>query len=234
VIQDEAKKAGCEIVGDEFILNDNSGIGDLASKIEKANPDLIVNTVKGDTNVLLYRDVYRRGISKKAPILSFAVSEAELANLTPEESEGHYAANTYFQSINSSCNRKLIKLAEKLLGAERPVSDQLQTTYVLVHMWAQAAQAAGTEDCKAVRAALEGLEFDAPQGAVKFEASNQHLVQSTRVCRITGDFEFVAEWVSLNAIRPEPYPATRPRAEWEQFVNGFFIEWGRRWTKRSS
>jgi len=57
-------------------------------------------------------------------------------------------------------------------------------------------------------------------------------VQSTRVCRITGDFEFVDEWVSLNAIRPEPYPATRSRAEWDQFINGFFIEWGRRWTKR--
>jgi urea transport system substrate-binding protein len=233
VIQDEAKKAGCEVVGDEFILNDNSGIGDLTSKIEKADPkpDLIVNTIKGDTNVLLFRDVYRR-LAKKTPILSFAVSESELAILTPEEREGHYAANTYFQSINSSCNRKLLKLAEKHFGEERPVTDQLQTSYVLVHMWALAAQTAGTVERKAVRAALNGIEYDAPEGLVKFDSTTQHLVQSTRLCRIGADGQFVEEFVSLNPIRPEPFPATRSRAQWEQFVDGLFIGWGRRWTKR--
>src|SRR5262249_17313553 len=150
VIQDESDNLGCKVVGDEFVLNDNTGIGDLTSKIEKAEPDLIVNTIKGDTNVLLFRAVRRSAISKKAPILSFAVSESEMASLTPEEMEGHYAANSYFHNIESSCNLKFRKIAEKRIPADHLISDQMQTCYVLVHMWALAATAAGTEDRKAV------------------------------------------------------------------------------------
>jgi urea transport system substrate-binding protein len=232
VIRDEAKNARCQIVGEEFLLNDNTGIGNLTDRIQEADPDLIVSTVKGDTNVtLLFRALGRSGIGKKAAILSFTVSEADLATLTPHELKGHYAANTYAHTIDSGANRQFLKRAEKHGAAPNLISDQMQSSYVLVHLWARAAEAAKSVDRQAVRNALHGLEFDAPQGRVAFDAKTQHLVQTNRLARITADGCFDDIYVSLHPIRPEPFPASRSRPEWERFVHAFYKEWGRRWTK---
>lgn len=229
VIRDDLANLGATIVGEELFSVENTGIGDFLARVEAAKPDLFVNTIKGDTNVLLFRGLNAFSATNKIPVLSFAVSEDELSSLTSEQLEGHYASNTYFHSIDSSRNREFLKRVAQRFGPDYIVSDQMQTTYALVHLWALAASKAETDETKAVREALRGLDYDAPQGRVTVDPATQQLVQTIRVGSMGKSGKFEDVYVSPQRIRPDPFPNTRTRSEWDSFTNGLFERWGQRW-----
>ena len=62
VIRDEAKELRLDIAGEQFLLEDQPEIADLVRRIAQAKPDLIINTIKGDTNVAFFRALRRAGI----------------------------------------------------------------------------------------------------------------------------------------------------------------------------
>jgi urea transport system substrate-binding protein len=230
VIRDHAAAIGAEIVGEDLFSKENTGIGDFLTRVNDTKPDLVVSTIAGDTNAILYRALHlinRGGVN--IPILSFCATEAELATLTPGELEGHLTAQTYFHTIESPVNREFVRRACERFGADYVVSDQMETTYALVQMWAQAVRAAGSEKCQPLRQALKGLDYDAPQGRVTVDPATQHLVQSIRLGRVCKDGRFEEVYASPKRIAPEPFPKTRTREQWEAFTASLFEQWGHRW-----
>ena len=53
-------------------------------------------------------------------------------------------------------NLEFLQRVQKRFGSEKIVSDSMQTSYSLVHLWAQAANSAGSEEARAVRQAIKG------------------------------------------------------------------------------
>ena len=47
-----------------------------------------------------------------------------------------------------------------------------------------------------------------------------------------GQFDIV--WSSDKAVRPIPYPTTRTRAEWNEFLDALFQRWGGNWANPAS
>jgi urea transport system substrate-binding protein len=47
--------------------------------------------------------------------------------------------------------------------------------------------------------------------------------------RITPQGQFDIVWSSETPIRPEPFPATRTRVDWADFLAGLYHGWGNRW-----
>jgi urea transport system substrate-binding protein len=54
IIRAEAKARGCEVVGERYLPLGCTEVGDIVKEIVKRQPDLIVNTVNGDSNVALF------------------------------------------------------------------------------------------------------------------------------------------------------------------------------------
>src|SRR5207253_1299532 len=107
VVRDEAKALGSQIVGEELLIVDNTEVAHLIRQIENAKPDLIINTIKGDTNVAFFRGLRRAGITPaRIATLSFTISEEELSSLPPEDVLGHHAAGNYFHSIELPRNQE--------------------------------------------------------------------------------------------------------------------------------
>ena len=157
VIRDEAKSLHSQIVGEDLLGVDSADVAQLIRRIEKTKPDLIVNTIKGDTNVAFFRALRRAGMTPETvPTLSFTVSEEELSGVPLDEIRGHYAAGNYFHSIELHRNEEFLQRVQKRFDSQRIVSDPMQTSYVLVHMWAEAVKAAGSEEVGKVRQALKG------------------------------------------------------------------------------
>jgi urea transport system substrate-binding protein len=230
VIRDEAQLLGTEVVADEFLLPGGTDVGEVVNRIKTADPDLIVNTIAGDTNVAFFRALRRAGLRPdRAPTLSFNVSEEELSGLTPGEVVGQYAAGNYFQSLGLPENRAFLRRVRARWGPERVVSDPMQTAYVLVHLWAQAVRAAGSDDVRAVRAAIKGQHFDAPQGPVTIDPATLHTVEVSRVGRIDAEGHFQEVFLSPQPVVPEPFPASRSRQAWEAFLEDLHRRWGGRW-----
>jgi urea transport system substrate-binding protein len=230
VISDEAESLGSQIVGEEFLPPGSTELAGVAERIAGARPDLVINTIYGDTNVAFFRALRRAGVAPPgAPTLSFTVSEEELSGLAPGEVIGHYASANYFQGIDLPQNQRFLRLVRSRYGPEKIVTDPMQTAYALVHLWAQALQAAGTDDVRAVRQAMKGQKYDSPQGPVTIDPETLHTVQVVRVGRINDRGRFEEAFVSPQPIPPTPFPDSRDRRTWQGLLDDLYRRWGGRW-----
>jgi urea transport system substrate-binding protein len=112
-------------------------------------------------------------------------------------------------------------------------SDPTEAAYVGVHLWAQAAEQAGSADPSAVRSAIGGREFAGPGGVVKVDPENHHLWKVARIARLDEGGRFGVVNSSGSPIPPEPFPRSRSREEWEALVRSLRDGWGGQWSAPS-
>ncbi len=231
IVKDEAQTQGCEVVGEEYLLLGTTDVAGVVEKIREAKPDLIVNTINGDTNVAFFRALRRAGVtSQAAPTLSSSISEAELGALEPGEVAGDYVAASYFASLDTPQNKRFLARFGRRFGEGRAVSAAMAAAYTDVLLWAQAVRAAGSADPPAVRSAVTGMSYDAPRGPIRVDPATLHTAQTARVGKVDGSGRLVQVYLSPEPVVPEPFPPGRTLAEWEAFLDGLYKRWGGRWS----
>jgi urea transport system substrate-binding protein len=237
ILRDYVKdRPDVQILDEKYIPYGGTELRETIQAIGQKKPDLIVNTINGDTNVVFFRELNDAGIRADAtPVMSFSMGENDLINIG-EAGVGHYAAWSYFQSLDRPKNREFIRKFNERFTERRVISDPMETVYFGVHLWAQAVQAAGSAEPHAVRAALmKGREFDAPEGTVRIDRTTRYTWRPMRVGRIKpdGQFEIIPETDTGWALPPQPFPRSRSRAVWEKFLGDLFTNWGNNWMSRS-
>jgi urea transport system substrate-binding protein len=231
VIRDVVAEWGGEIVGEEYVPLESVEVEAVVQKIRQTKPEVILEMVAGDSKVAYYRALRRAGITPdKIPSVSFSSPQPGLAT---RDVAGDYAAWNYFESIDSSANRAFVARFRAKFGPQRTLSDPLEASYLGVYLWAQAVQAAGREDVAAIRRALCGQRFQAPEGEVRVDPDTQHLWKTARVARITSKGAAQIVWTSGEPVRPVPFPASRSREQWEGFVTQLRQRWGGQWASPS-
>jgi urea transport system substrate-binding protein len=233
IIRDELLKfPEVQIVGEKYIPFGSPEVSEAVKAIVDSKPDLILNTINGDTNSAFFRVLRRSGIrADKTPVLSFSIDENDLRSL-PNEGVGHYAAWSYFQSIDRPENQEFIRKFRERPGPQPVLSDPMEAVYFGIHLWAQAVQSAGSVEPGAIRQAIKGRSFDAPEGKVRIDANTQYTWRVVRLGRIVegGQFEIVQS--SELARPPVPFPLGgehRTPAAWETFLQDLYTGWGGRW-----
>src|SRR5262249_35233323 len=181
---DAAASLNAEIVGEEYLLFGSSGCAEIVRKFVALQPDLIFNTINGDSNVAMFRALRAAGIrSDVVPTVSFSISEQELASLSIRDIVGDYAAWNYFHFVDRPRNHAFIKRFQARYGNQRIISDPMEAAYVGVHLWAQALVKAGRDEAQAIRAVVKHEEFDAPEGPVRVDPETQHVSKIFRIGR---------------------------------------------------
>ncbi len=230
IIRDTAASLNAEVVGEEYLLLGSSDVAEIVRKIVAAAPDLILNTVNGDSNVALFRALRAAGVkSETVPTISFSISEQELSSLSTKDIVGDYAAWNYFHSVDRQQNRRFIDRFRARYGEQRLTSDPMEAAYFGVHVWAQAVAKAGSEEVKAIRTAAKHQEFDAPEGMIRIDPDTQHASKVFRIGRITLEGSFQVEYSSEVPIAPIPYPNTRSKGDWDTFLQDLRLRWNGNW-----
>ncbi len=96
-------------------------------------------------------------------------------------------------------------------------------------MWAQAGEEAGTENTEAVQKTILDQSMAAPEGVVLIDPETRHAWRSVRVGRIRANGQFNIVWDSGRPIRPQPFPLSRSRAQWEKFLDLLYAHWQDNW-----
>ena len=234
IVNDEAKTLGCQVVGEEYLLQGTTDVAGVIEKIRAAQPDLIINTLNGDTNVPFFRGLRRAKITpERVPTISFTIDDTELAGLPAKDLVGDLVAGNYFEELERPQNRAFVAAFHKRYGAQRSISDSMQTAYYSVHVWAEAVQAAGSVEPPAILAALKGRRFEAPQGTIRIDPDTLYTVQHVRIGRFrlgADNSAHVEEvFVSPRPVPPEPFPSSRSRQAWEGFLGDLQRQWHGRW-----
>jgi urea transport system substrate-binding protein len=235
IIRDQAATLGGQVVGEEYLPLGSTDAAVLVRRIIASKPDVILNTINGDSNVAFFRALRASGIqSSKIPTVSFSVSEDELSGVGTKDVVGDYAAWNYFESIARPENEAFLRRFRAKYGPGRAVSDPMEAAYFGVYLWAQAVATAGSDDVVAIRRAVGGQTFDAPEGAVSIQADTLHTSKIVRIGRAMANGRIEVVYSSEQPIVPVVFPATRSRAAWESFLADLYAQWGGHWMKPGS
>ena len=181
----------------------------------------VVSTINGDSNVPFYKELGNQGLkASDIPVVAFSVGEEELRGIDTKPLVGHLAAWNYFMSQKNPTNESFIAkwkayvAANKLPdGEKRVTNDPMEATYVGIHMWAQAVEQAGTTDVDAVRQAVAGQTFVAPDGfTIKMDEKNHHLHKPVMIAEVKEDGQFNVVWKTDAPVRAAPWSPYVPES----------------------
>ncbi|WP_132002064.1 urea ABC transporter substrate-binding protein [Mesobacillus foraminis] len=209
IINAQLKAKGGKAVAEEYTPMGHTDYNTVISKIKSSKPDVIFNTLNGDSNVAFFKQLKDAGITAEdIPVLSVSVAEEEIRGIGTDVLEGHYAAWNYYQTTDTPENKSFVDNYKKKYGEDRVTADPIEAAYTAVYLWKAAVEKAGSFEVDKVKAAAGGIEFKAPSGVVKVDGENQHIYKTVRIGQVQGDGQFKEVWNSGEAVKPDPYLKT--------------------------
>ncbi|MEL6494894.1 MAG: urea ABC transporter substrate-binding protein, partial [Cyanobacteria bacterium J06623_7] len=211
IIKEQLAANGGTVAGEDYLPLGDTEVTPIIAKIKAALPNggVIFNSLNGDSNVSFFKQMQGAGLGPdKYPVMSVSVAEEEVRQIGPEYLKGHYASWNYYQTVETPANSKFVADFKAKYGEDRVTNDPMESAYIMVYLWKQAVEKAGTTDLEAVRAAAVGQSFDAPQGKVEMQA-NHHISQTVRLGQVRDDGLFDVVWSTEGSLDPIP---------WNQFV----------------
>lgn len=218
IIRDLVRANQGSVLGERYRPLGDPDFDAIVAELRALQPDVVLNTVNGDSNVHFFRALHAAGLGG-LPVVSFSVAEDGLAAIPPADFHpNHYAVWSYFQSLPGEANQRFVHSFRQRYGADRVTSDPVEAAYVGVRLWAQAVRDAGTDEPALVDRAMAQQSTAAPSGIAAVDRRTRHLWKPVRIGRARPDGQFELVWESGDTLRPEPFPDYRSRRDWEKLA----------------
>ena len=209
IIKAQLANLNAQCVGEQYVPMGHAEFSEIVKEIINQKPDVIINTLNGDSNIAFFKALAAAGItSEKIPVMSFSISEEEVSKIGSELLKGNLLAWNYFQTTDTDLNRKFVSDYKSEYGNDRVTGDPIEAAYIAVHMWAKACEKAGSFDVEEIRMASKGLSYEAPEGTVTVDGTNQHLYKAVRIGKINENGLVDEIWSTESPIKPDPYLST--------------------------
>ena len=206
IINKQLEGVGLKAVGEAYTPLGHTEYSTVISKIKAANPDVVFNTLNGDSNVAFFKQLKDAGITAEdLPVISVSVAEEEVTGIGPDNIAGHLVAWNYFQTTNTPENTKFVAAYKAKYGANRVTDDPIEAGYFGVYLWKMAVEKAGSTDVAKVKEAAKGIQFKAPGGLVTIHGTNQHVAKTVRIGVVRTDGQIDEVWNSGAPVVPDPY-----------------------------
>ncbi|MBF0153593.1 MAG: ABC transporter substrate-binding protein [Magnetococcales bacterium] len=207
---------GGESVGEEYLPlgATNDQIDALLHQVARSGAQVFVPYFAGTDQVTLLTRFSEMGLKKRMAVVMGHYDEAMASLLPPEVREGYYSSNTYFMSVPTETNRRVLArlAAQPGIHGIWPNGNGILTNfgegaYLCVKAFAQAANQAGSLDAEALVEHLKGISVKGPQGSVSIDPTTHHARVNTYLarCNASGRFDIVASFGAVNPIIPECY-----------------------------
>ncbi|MGN1317602.1 MAG: urea ABC transporter substrate-binding protein [Lachnospirales bacterium] len=211
IINAQVKNAGLEVVGEEYADMDQTDFAAIIAKIEAAKPDVIINTLNGTGNVSFFKQMAEKNYtSSEYMTMSFSIAEEEVKTIGSDILQGHLVSWNYYQTTDTEKNKSFVEAYKAKFGEDRVTSDPAEAAYDAVYLWKAACEKAGSFEVSDVLAAIKSgeISFDAPEGTVKINGENQHLVKTVRIGEVGSDGLINEVYSTPEPVEPDPYLTT--------------------------
>lgn len=209
IIKAQLESLGGELIAEEYTPLGHTDYSTIVNKIKSAKPDVVFNTLNGDSNVAFFKQLKDAGISAAdLTTCSVSVAEEEIRGIGAENMKGHLVSWNYYQTTDTPENKEFVKKYKAKYGEDRVTDDPIEAAYIAVYLWVQAVEKAGSFEVDKVKEAAKGIEFKAPEGTVKIEGENQHIWKPVRIGEVQEDGLIKEIWSTSETVRPDPYLKT--------------------------
>ncbi|WP_027344575.1 urea ABC transporter substrate-binding protein [Hamadaea tsunoensis] len=197
---------GMTVLGEDYAPLGSTEFGTIVNKVKAAKADAVFNTLNGDSNVAFFKEYKSAGLTAAAmPVVSVSIAEEEVKSIGTQYLAGQLTAWNYYQTTPGDANAKFVKAYKAKYGADKPTSDPMEAAYVSVYLWKAMVEKAGSFDVEKVKAASDGITFDAPEGKVTVDGATQHIYKTARIGKIGDDGLITEVWNSGSPVKPDPY-----------------------------
>ena len=217
IIADQVNAAGGKILGERYLPLGSAGVEAIVEDIARQKPDVVLNTLNGDSNAAFFSALTKAGLSD-LPLVSFSVEEGGMLAWNGGQLTRHYGVWSYFQSLPGEENHRFVSAYRARFGADRVISDPAEAAYVGVKLWAQAAHDADSSEPGRVNPALLRQSIKSPSGIASVDADTRHLWKMVRVGKVRLDGQFEQVFASGAPLRPAPWPGYRSRDAWQTLL----------------
>ncbi len=208
IMRELFEQAGGEVV-DEIYLPFHATAEDfdrVMQRVRETAPDAIYSTIVGSDIPSLHRAYRQAGFDPAVvPIVSLATNEVDVQAMSDEEAEGHISAAPWFSTLQTPASQAFVARYRARFGEHAAMTSGAEAAYFQVHLFAQAARRASDDSVQALREALAGARFEAPQGTVQIDAQTQHTWLWPRIARLDHQRQFQLVLESAEAVQPSPY-----------------------------
>jgi urea transport system substrate-binding protein len=191
--------SGGTTLGTEFFPFGTQDFGPALDRIRAAKPDVVWELFAGADAVTFVKQFasYKPG----GQLLTNGLDELFTTSIGGADVEGIIVNQSYFTTLDSPANTAFLTNYRAKYGAAAIVNSIAEATYDAVWLYAKTVEAAGTAETEAVINALGQAAFDAPQGPVRFNPTNQHMITNSIIgrCRADGLFDIIE---NFGAIQP--------------------------------
>ncbi|WP_075364785.1 urea ABC transporter substrate-binding protein [Desulfosporosinus metallidurans] len=206
IIKAQVTAMGGEVIAEEYTPLGHTDYSTIINKINASKPDVVFNSLNGDSNVAFFKQLKDAGItSKDLTTLSVSIAEEEIRGIGAANMKGQLVSWNYYQTTDTPENKEFVKKYKAKYGADRVTDDPIEAAYDAVYLWAAAVKKAGSTDVAKVKEAARGIEFKAPEGLVKIEGENQHLWKPVRIGEVTEDGLIKEIWSTEKTVKPDPF-----------------------------
>ncbi|TWT90405.1 Serine/threonine-protein kinase PrkC [Pseudobythopirellula maris] len=228
ILKDELASMGARVVGEEYLSLGSANVQGVVDKIAAAKPDIIINTISGDTQTAFVRALYQSDVGSAH--ITTGVGEEDLRSPSLDHLVGAYAVSTYFQSIDRPENLEFVAAFKKKFGNRRVVAAPMETAYDAIKLWAGAVEQAARTDPLVIRDAMLDQSYDAPSGLIRLDPKSQYAYRYAMIGRVSPAGQYEIVWRSAAPIAPQPYPESRSPEAWEKEIDQLRKGWGGRWS----
>lgn len=206
IIKAYAEDAGIEILGEEYTPLGDTEFGTIVNRVAQSDADAVFNTLNGDSNVAFFNEYQSAGLTAESmPVMSVSIAEEEVAAIGPDILAGQLTAWNYYQTTDTPENAEFVQAYKAAYGEDKPTSDPMEAAYVSVYLWKAMVEEAGSFDVEDVKAAADGITFDAPESTVTIDGETQHISKTGRIGEIQADGLITEVWNSGEPIEPDPF-----------------------------
>ncbi|MCB0065087.1 MAG: transporter substrate-binding protein [Caldilineaceae bacterium] len=212
IIQVQARELGQTVVGELLVPLGESDFGSLMEQLRASPPDLIINTMNGESNIGFFQQLTEAGFTASdIPIISTGVAEEEVRIIGPEFMVGHMTTGNYFQTVQSPENFSFVTAYKSIYGQERVTSASIVAAYTGVHLWHELVEKAQSIDVEQVRAAMaQPIDYIGPAGPVQIDVETQYTFQWARIGTVREDGLIEEAIRSEEPLPPDPFLTAYP------------------------
>jgi len=194
---------GAKDVGEVFAPLDNKDYSPYFGQVRAAKPNVIYTSVAGNDTVRLFTQMEEYGVNKGVTVVgaSGTVTSQNLGAIG-KSANGFVTGVGYSPKLDNPANKKVVADFQKaynklpdLYGAD---------SYGLMYFYKAAVEKAKSTETDKVRAAMNDLSWQTPQGTKKMRAGDHQAMQDMFAVRVeNGEFNIVGRVPSDQAIGPD-------------------------------
>ncbi len=173
-VAEAVESSGGKIVGEDYVPMGTTEFSSVIAKIQNLKPDAISAQVVGGDAIAFMKQLQAAGLEKSAKIVAYNWDEGSFAAMDGA-GEGVMVPAAYFVDLPSQENEEFLAKYYQRFGNDADTPHFLAVpSYEAIHLWALAANKAGSVNSDKVKEHIFDVSFLGPRGSTSYESETYH------------------------------------------------------------